>query len=369
MTTVYSFLPLSFVLVITIACSDGTRPVQLPQVETGAVVLNGVGQTGVTFVPDSGAPNSHIDFGAAFDGATFTVLDGVVLSTSSSLKGDQLYFADLANGTLRRVQMPAASNPAGAAFLLSSADGAQNFAVALRNSSSVARVQLRAGVPGSVTLVGNAGVCPSDVFFAGNALWSVDANVMCTSDYTVVGPGRLIRIPQLVSDLGRDTIALGSAVISPLRAYVVGNFAYVLSSGAFVAPAAVVKVDLTARSVVATLVFPPGAFGATMALGANGNLYVTAATGFNPYLPKVYAIDPVTLTFQGPFAPTGSHRLLATSAGGEQPKCDAATADARGRVYCIDNGEVLAVLIVFAADGTFVRSAPAGTLGFDVTVR
>lgn len=357
------------VLTVTFACSDGTRPVQRPEAEPGAVVLNGVGETGVTLVPDSGTSNSHIDFGASFDGATFTMLDGIVLSTSSSLKGDQLYVADLSNGSLRRVQMPAASNPAGAAFLLSGSDGTQNFAVALRNSSSIARVQLRAGSPGGITLVGNAGLCPSDVFFASNALWSVDANVMCASDYSVVGPGRLIRIPQLVTDLGRDTIALGSDVISPLRAFVIGNFAYVLSSGAFVAPAAVVKVDLAARTVVATLVFPQGAFGATMALGANGILYVTAATGFNPYLPKMYAIDPATLTFQGPFALGGQHRLLTADGGGEQPKCDAATGNSGGRIYCVDNGEVLAVLHVFAADGTFVRSAPAGTLAFDVAVR
>ncbi len=369
MIIVPRILAFVFVLVVSLACNDGTSPVQRPAVEAGAIVLNGVGETGVTFVSDSGAPNSHIDFGGSFDGATFTVLDGTVLSTSSSLKGDQLYIADLSDGTLRRVQLPAASNPAGAAFLLTGADGSRNFAVALRNSRSIARVQLRAGFSDNVTVIGNAGECPSDVFFAGNALWSVDANVRCASDFGVVGPGRLIRIPQLVSDLGRDTIELGASAVSPLRAFVVGNFAYVLSSGAFVAPAAVTKVDLTARSVIGTLLFPQGAFGATMALGADGLLYVTAAIGFNPYLPKVYAIDPATLTFQGPFSPAGSHRLLTTAGGGEQAKCDAATADSRGRIYCVDNGEVLAVLNVFAVNGTFVRSAPAGTLAFDVTVQ
>jgi len=357
------------VLIVILACNDGTSPVQRPAIEPGAIVLNGVGQTGVTFVPDSGATNSHIDFGSSFDGATFTVLDGIVLSTSSSLRGDQLYVADLSDGTLQRVQLPAASNPAGAAFLLTGADGARNFAVALRNSSSIARVQLRAGSSASVTLVGNAGLCPSDVFLASNALWSVDANVRCASDYGVVGPGRLIRIPQLDSDVGRDTIALGAVAISPLRAFVIGNFAYVLSSGAFVAPAAVTRVDLAARTVTGSLVFPQGTFGATMALGANGLLYVTAAIGFSPYLPKVYVIDPSTLGFQGPFSLAGSHRLLTTAGGGEQGKCDAATGDSRGRIYCIDNGEVLAVLNVFGANGAFVRSAPAGTLAFDVTVQ
>ncbi|MBC7790099.1 MAG: hypothetical protein H7Z74_09140 [Anaerolineae bacterium] len=363
------FLPLPFAAIVVLACSDSTLPFEPPVLQPGALILNGVGETGVTFVPSSGAPNSHIDFGASFDGATFTVLDNIVLSTSSSLKGDQLYVADLSNGSLQRVQLPAASNPAGATFLLSGADGARNFAVALRNSGSIARVEMRAGLPAGVTTVANAGLCPSDVFFAISALWSVDANVMCSTDYAVAGPGRLIRVPQLVSDLGRDTIPLGPAIISPLRAFAIGNFAYVLSSGAFVVPAAVVKLDLMARSVVATRIFPQGAFGATMALGANGMLYVTAATGFNPYLPKVYAIDPLTLTFQGPFAPSGSHRLLTTASGAEQPKCDAATGDAGGRIYCIDNGEVLAVLNVFAANGAFVRSHPAGTLAFDVTVR
>src|SRR5688572_20307172 len=94
------------------ACDEPTTSPE-ESARGGAVVLNGTYQVGLTLVPHIGATSTHIDFGALFDGATFTLERDTVITTSSKGAGDLLYIADLARAEFRSIQLPSGSNPAG----------------------------------------------------------------------------------------------------------------------------------------------------------------------------------------------------------------------------------------------------------------
>ncbi len=361
---------LVLVAVVTLlACDDSTGP-DRPSLSFGAIVLNTYGEPGVTVVPEDSGASTHIDFGASFDAAAFTLHEDTVLATSSKSGGDLLYISELPTGSLRQVQLPAVSNPANVAVVPTDIPGADSgrYAVALRDSGALAQVRLDPAGD-RVRVIANAGLCPTDVIFHGAGAWSVDANQTCSSgDYVSQGPSRLVFVPLL--EAGRDTIVLDAAAVGAQRAFLVGDDAFVYASGDyFQTSASVSRVDLSSREVTGTLSFPAGVYGAAMRLGANGLLYVTAAdASVTPYSPRVYTVDPETMTFQGPFLQGTQHRTLIKS-DGTQATCAAATADRDGRIHCVENANVLATLLVFRADGSFVRSAPAGTLAADIALR
>ena len=360
---------------LALGCDDSVRPDGF-QNRIGAVVLNGVGETGVTIVPYDSRQVSRIGF-PSFDGDRFTLAGTLVLSTSSSFSGDQLYVADLAAGSLRRVQLPQGSNPAGAAAigLVGGAASRQGFAVALRNTGSLACVDLQAASGDTVRLAGGAGLCPWDVIVHGCAAWSVDANQRCAGQFEVEGSARLIRVP--VSGPERDTVELGDGAVSATRAFVAGDFAFVLSGGCppFLAgctdtPGAVTKVNLAARTVVSTRALPAGIYALAMRLGEDGRLYVTGAQELfgQGFAPRVYAIDAGTMSFVRSLSATEPYVALFRTPG-VLANCYAATADAQGRIYCVENGQTVSTLLVFDDDGQAVRAVPAGTPAFDVHLR
>lgn len=357
-----------FALVAVVGCGGATSPTTPPPAGASIVVLNGYGATGLTIIPAGDSASRHLDFGSAFDGATFAMANDSVLSTSSKAEGDQLYVADLTSGSVTRLQLPAASDPAGAAFLPGAMSDSGHVAVALRDSMALAQVRLvdsAGSVTSVVRLLRQAGQCPDDVFPYGGALWAVDANEQCTGDYHVMGAGRLVRVP--LDSGARDTIPLGSAAVAPVRAFVVGTRAYVLTSGDFsTVPGAVVAVDLDARTVVATLPFPGTEYGVGMRLGADGALYAVASG--NPYAPRLYRIDPATMQFTLPAGAAGPAFPLVDSAG-QPASCDAATADAAGQVICVQNGNVSATVAVFDSTGHLLRTTAGGSLAFDVATR
>ena len=355
-------------LATLVACDDSTGP-DRPPLAFGAIVLNTYGEPGITVTPEDSGASTHIDFGSSFDAAAFTLHEDTVLATSSKSGGDLLYIAELSAGSLRTVQLPAGSNPANVAVVPTNIPGADSgrYAVALRDSGAIAQVRLDPAGD-RVRVIANAGLCPTDVIFHGAGAWSVDANQTCFSDYTSQGPSRLVFVPLLQA--GRDTIELAAAAVGAQRAFLIGDDAFIYASGDyFQTSASVSRVDLSSRQITGTLPFPAGVYGAAMRLGADGLLYVTAAeASVTPYAPRVYTVDPETMTFQGPFLQGAQHRTLIKS-DGSQAACAAATADQDGRIYCVENGNVLATLLVFNPDGSFVRSAPAGTLAADITLR
>lgn len=361
------FLPA--LALLALAC-DGTTDPEGPAPVRGFVVLNGFGQQGVTLVPDTGSSTSRIDFGASFDGGSMTVRSDTVLSTSSRSGGDQLYVASLPSGSLLRVQMPAGSNPAGAAFV-----GQNNvaIAVALRDSQSVALVASPVAASPNLTFLRNAGTCPSAVARYGNAYWVFDSNQLCRTNYAIQGPARLIRI----TDAGaRDTLVLGNGRGGG-SITIVGSTAYVTTAGevnfstnTLVQSGTVFRVNLDTRTIISTLPMPQGTYGAALRVGGNGRLYVTAYGNIQSYPSRVFAIDPSTMAFAGPFA-TGAQNLNLVKTGGATPNCGGgATADDAGRVYCVENGAgSVATMLVFDAAGQQLRTVAVGQGAVDIALR
>ncbi|HET7583345.1 MAG TPA: hypothetical protein VFK13_00425 [Gemmatimonadaceae bacterium] len=351
--------------VLVVGCTDTTGVQGTTGGDARVVVLNGVGETGVTFVPLDNAPTAHIDFGASFDGAVFTVDHDSVLSTSSAFAGDQLFVADLAARTVQPVQLPAGSNPGGARFRPDPNTGAHTsqLFVALRNTGQLAFIDLSA--PTVVSVSDGAGACPADIVVHGDDVWSVDENLACASDFSVQGNGRLIRVPLDGSD--PDTVDLGSASVSAQRAVVSGDEAFVLSGGDFVStPGAVSRVNLASHQVTGTLPLPDGIFGVSLALGNDGKLYVTGAG--TPFVPRLFIVDPASLTFVNG-APAGDGHIVLTKDDGSEASCFAAIGEANGDILCVENGDVTATVLRFDASGTFIDSAPAGSPAFDIAIR
>ena len=370
----FSLVARSALALLAIGCgADSTAP-SLPGAGT-LLVLNTYGETGVTVVSDTGFEyrTRFIPFGAAFDGSTFTVRGDTAISASSRFGGDLLSIADVEQRTVLTVQLPAASNPAGAIFLDAGLRGAgqARFAVALRDSNAVALVTLTPSGP-LVQLARNAGQCPYDVAIAAGSLWSIDANEDCRGSYASLGPVRAIRLP--LDGAARDTVALGNSVRGAARVFVLGDRMLILASGDYAdTPGSVTGVDARTRTVVGTRMLPAGIYGTTMQLGADGNLYVTAS-GFDPeYSPRVYSIDPQTLEFRGDRA-AGKSYLDLRSALGAEVRCDAATADADGVLFCVTNASVTSSLIVFPRPGPTIagppiRAAATGSIASDIVLR
>lgn len=369
---------LPFAVIAVAGCSDSTGPGDGPRPVSGIVVLNASQNTGLTLRSINGADSSFLAFtpSSAFDGGSITVQGDTVLSTSSKAKGDQLWLATLGNGGLVRIQLPALSNPAGAAFV-DRPEG--RIAVALRDSQAVAIVRTTAGTP-QVTMLRDAGTCPVDVAAHGSDVWVVDSRARCRTDYVVEGPARLIRIR--ASSTARDTVALPAAQRgSSAAVVVVGDVAYVATGGeadfsnwpntVFTTPGMITRVDLATRQVGASRALPTGTYGAGLKVGANGRLYVTAYTATSFATQAVYSLDPQTLAFVGPFA-AGSQALALAKSGGAAANCGAATADDDGNVYCLetDFGAAGATTVhVFGPGGAWLRSMQAGQYGADLVLR
>ena len=348
------------------ACSESTAPDDVPAVGK-ALVLVSFGEPGISVVGDTGSSAAHLGLGDTFDGAVFTVRGDSVLSTSSKWGGDELFVTDLVSGATQVIPMPVGSNPAGAAFVsgLPGAEGAR-YAVALRDSGAVALwfPQNPQGVP-VIVMSRDMGACPTDVFVAFSALWSVDANQNCRDLYQSLGPVRLIRSTTLQA---RDTVTLADSVRGAARAFVVGDEALVVAAGDYGGhQARVVAVNLTTRQVRGMLRFPAGWYATSARLGADGALYVTASPT-DTYAPRVFRVDPASLSFGG--ARAAGVDYLDLRRDGALVRCDAATADANGDLWCASNGAVASRVLVFGAQAAIEREIPIPSgLAADIVVR
>ena len=297
-----------------------------------------------------------------------------MLAVSSRGAGDLLYIADVESKTLRRVQLPAGSNP-GNARLFSGGNGSARIAVPLRDSASVAIVSvLGTGAP-TISRVGNAGTCPTDAFSYGNALWVVDANANCRDDYTVLGDARLIRIPDDGSK--RDTFPLPGTRGSSVSAIVQNDVAFLSAGGdadfasfpfSLISSGTISRFDLKNRRLASYRLLPAETYGATTKLGLDGFLYVSLYNNLNDFKNKTIKLRADDLSISG--AGNGTPYLSLLASGGEDANCMSAQADALGRVHCIVNGTAsVTSLLVFDAAGMEVRRVPAGQGGVDLALR
>ncbi len=345
-----------------------------PQPPRGIVILDGFIQPGYTFLGDTGSASTKLVLGPTteFDAGGFTLERDTLLAVSSRGAGDLLYIADVRTSSVRRVQLPARSNP-GKARLFPGNNGATRVAVALRDASAIAMVTLANGVSSQLT-IGNAGVCPIDMFRFDNATWVVDANANCRVDFAVQGDMRLIRIPDVGSV--RDTITLVGVRGSDGSALVLGEVAYVSGIGdanfasfpfSLRTPGAIAQVDLRTRQVSRTRPMPANSFGARTKLGLDGFLYVSLFEDLDSFTPRILRARADDLTFvSGGSAPW----LALVDTAGNPVTCDNGQADALGRVHCIVNGTGSATsLLVFSQSGVQVRRVPAGQGGVDLAIR
>ena len=355
------------------ACKDSSLQPILAPTQKGTVVLNGFGLQGATLANDTTSATTRIPFGAAFDGSTSSIASDTLLTTSSKAGGDLLYVASLASGTLKTVQMPAGSNPAGA--LLFGATTAQ-IAVALRDSQAVALVTNLSSATPTVTLLRNAGTCPVRVFAYDGELWVLDANQRCRTDYAVLGPSRLIHVP-LVGTV-RDTINLGVTVLGATSVVVKGDIAVVAGGGqvnfatvpaTLVQGGTLVQVNMAGKAVIATAPTPAGSFGTTISLGKDGFLYTFVYADAATFVGRTMKVDFNALQAVGPQI-LGSAYLSLRHADSTLVNCAAVAGDIRGRIYCPENGAgSAATLYVYNLAGVLIRTIPAGQGAVDVGVR
>ncbi|HMS02473.1 MAG TPA: hypothetical protein PKE51_05845, partial [Gemmatimonadaceae bacterium] len=226
-----------------------------PTPPRGVAVLDGFIQPGLTLLADSGSATQRVIFGAPneFDAGNFELRNDTAVAASSRGAGDLLWIADVQRATVRRVQMPARSNPA-RARLLRGSGGRALIGVPLRDSASVILASIGAGGETTFERIADLGTCPVDVFQHGTDLWVVDANATCATNYRSSGPMRLIRIP---SSGARQVITLDGLRGSGAGVVVVGDVAYIAAGGdadfssfpfTLVAGGAIARVDLRART-------------------------------------------------------------------------------------------------------------------------
>ncbi len=362
-------------VIALVACGDDGVLNTTPQAPKGIVVLDGFVQPGLTLLADTGTSSTRIAFGPGteFDGSGFTLERDTVLAVSSRAAGDLLYIADLRTGTMRRLQMPAVSNPS-RARLLQGSGGQARIGVALRDSNSVGIVSVSGAGVATITQLSNAGACPTDLFQYDNATWVVDANASCRTNYAVQGDVRLIRIP--ATGTTRDTVVIPGMRGSGASAIVVNGIAYVSAGGdadfgafpyTLVTTGRVAKVDLNAKQVVSQRAMPAQTYGASTSLGGDGFLYVSLYEDLNTFRNRVLKVRTDDLSFVTTSAATW---LSLTDPAGEPVDCGSATADALGRVHCLVSGAASATsLVVFDPAGREVRRVGAGQGGVDLAIR
>jgi hypothetical protein len=375
MPRVGALLALSAGMLVT-ACGSDLPVVVEPQPPRGIVVLDGFIQPGLTLLADTGTASTRVAFGppTEFDAGGFTLERDTVLATSSRGAGNLLYLASVTTGTVRRVQLPANSNPASARLAVGSG-GQPTVAVALRDSGAV--VVLALGPAGSAptrvrTLV--AGTCPTDMVRFDGAWWIVDSNSSCRTNYAVQGDVRLIRVPD--TGTARDTVVLTGVRGSGADAHLVNEVLYVGAGGeadfsrfpyTLRTPGAVAKVDLRNRRVLVTRPLPAGSYGGSLQRGLDGALYVSLYQDLASFTNRVVKLrgDDLTVVAGGT-----TPWLTLRSAAGAEVSCGSAVADALGRVHCLQNGTASATsLLVFTPGGAEVRRVAAGQGGVALALR
>ena len=362
--------------VIALAACGSDNPVaSTPQPPRGIIVLDGFIQPGFTFLSDTGTTSTKLPLASSneFDGGDFTAQNDTLLAVSSRGAGDLLYVTDVRTNTVRRLQLPARSNPS-RARLFRGSNGQALIAAALRDSSAIALVSVVGSATPTITRLTNAGLCPTDMFQYDNATWVVDANANCRTNYVVQGDVRLIRIP--TSGTTRDTLVLAGVRGSGASAVMSGDVAYVSAGGdanfasfpyALLASGAVAKIDLRNRRVQVTRPMPTGTYGAGTKLGLDGFLYVSLYENLSTFANRIVRLRAEDLSF----ASNGAAAWLdLKNASGASVSCGSGQADQLGRLHCLVNGTGSATsLVVFSPGFVETRRVAAGQGGVDMALR
>ena len=351
------------VLILLAACKDASLGPLAFTPNKGTVVLNGFGQQGVTLVPDTGAATSFVSLPVTFDGAALRIQNDTAVTTSSKGGGDLLHLIDLVSGAKKSIQMPAASNPGGAALIVGRPEA--SVAVALRDSQAVAFVTNVGNATPTVTLRRNIGQCPVDVAQFDTDLYVLDANQNCRTDFSTVGPSRLLRIRFASTVI--DTIPLGTTVIGGTNMEAKGSSLYIggfgqvnFGTGVVSQAGTAVKFDLESRLVQQVVNLPPGSFGTVMAPGRDQYIYAFVYADAAFFNGRVVRMDSTALGSVGPYLNSGNFaRLLAPDSSAAN--CTSIGVDSRGRLYCpIVQAAAASKMYVYNANYLLIRTINVG---------
>ncbi len=346
-----------------VACKDTSLDPLAFTPNKGTVVLNGYGQQGVTLVPDTGTATSFVSLPASFDGAYHRITRDTLLTTSSKAGGDLLHLVNLVTGTAKAIQLPAASNPGNATLVAGRSEA--NIVVALRDSQAIAFVTNLGNATPTITLRRNVGQCPVDVAQFDTELYVLDANLNCRTDYSVVGPSRLLRLRFANNVI--DTIPLGSTIfgaanMTPQGASLyIGSFGNVnYGTGTVLQAGAIVKYDMDTRAIVVRGPMPPGTFGTVVSPGRDGNIYAWVSADASTFPGRVVRVDSTALAAAGPFLGSTTFANL-RAPDSTAANCTAVAVDTRGRVYCPVVGAAGASkLYVYNANYLLIRTLNVG---------
>jgi hypothetical protein len=184
----------------------------------------------------------------------------------------------------------------------------------------------------------NIGQCPVDVAQFDTDLYVLDANQNCRTDFSTVGPSRLLRLRFASSVI--DTIPLGANVIGASNMSAQGSSLYVagfgevnFGTGAVTQSGTVVKYDMDNRNLIVRAPTPLGTFGTVVAPGRDGVIYASVYGNATTFPGRVIRMDSTVLAAVAPFAPGGSFAPL-VAPDSSLANCVGVGVDTRGRVYC-----------------------------------
>ncbi len=341
-------------LTVVGACGDD-GPTEPPgSTRYDILVLNSTGQTLAPFFVDgdviltSGSPT---DLGAGFDGDAVTVSSRYAVSAISSFGGSRLSIVDLVSGgvTQATFQGPDAAlvNPSRATL-----DAGDTVWVGGRGSDAVYRLD-----PGDAeAILVSAGVGEFvERVVPGDLTWAP------------LGPGRVVVLSRTGVIL--DTIELPASALNPSDAVLASGRLIILAGGTFdpttFAPngdGAIVIVDPAGRTVTSTQ--PLQANGTSIALGADGLVYLTTTTDFVSL--DLLRFDPRSGSFdRGP-----SNPIPSTDLAGDPVDCWTSTAVADGRILCATfRSDAPGRLLLLSSAGQALSETASGFGTTDIGIR
>lgn len=240
------------------ACSDGGTDTPGQQVVPAAVVLNSVDRS-LTLTPVQGntAPSQTIGLGAQGTPVNLAVRGGAAVVPMGTYPFAAL--VNLLTGQVAFAPLPANSGATGAAFATD-----QLAVVANPGRNSVSPVDVGTGAVGPEVAVGTY---PQFVLAEGNRLYVINANLV---DFAPAGPGSVTVLSSALQVV--RTIQLSG--INPGPAVIRNNRLYVLNAGTFGGNNGTMSVVNLGNLTEEKLVTGFGEFPGSLALGADGNLYV-----------------------------------------------------------------------------------------------
>jgi hypothetical protein len=290
----------------------------------------------------AGIPASilRIELPVGFSGSAFDVRATRAIATTGGQVGNDAYVTDLSTGTTEVVALPQATDDPGAARFLSE----DTALVTARGTGRIYR--FRVSSSGFEAVSGDIAQFPVDVVPFEGSLYVIDANADRGGSGATLGASRVI-----VLDAGTgavlDTVVLGGE--SAQRGAIVGSRLFVLqTAGPLADPAGRLSaLDVGGGAPVLLDELDLEGLGRWLETGLDGLLYVTVAP--NPASADsthVLVVDPATVGFvAGPDDPLALARPNGTPAA-----CQAAVADERGSIYCIERSSTGGFLYVYGAD-------------------